>query len=159
MLTAVCMFSAISPAAVTYSETLRTLRYASRAKNIVSCPAVDEDHGGKPIAEPKAQVAGLQRLLKDARQVCRDKENSCLSMAFSCILVTAVLDWPDSSSVAVFHRTGGAASQSPTGRFSDGSLSVNDWAVFLLTSALAPRFQPQSQSHQTNGASVFYRYR
>ena len=40
----VIMFSfvAISPADVNYSETLSTLRYANRAKNIVNKPTVNE---------------------------------------------------------------------------------------------------------------------
>lgn len=60
---------AISPAAVNYSETLSTLRYASRAKNIVNCPTVNEDRGGKLIRELRAEVTRLQRLLEEANQV------------------------------------------------------------------------------------------
>lgn len=70
-----CTFSAISPAAVNYSETLSTLRYASRAKNIVNCPAVNEDHGGKLIRELRAEVSRLQRLLEEANQVWKNGEN------------------------------------------------------------------------------------
>lgn len=60
---------AISPAAVNYCETLSTLRYASRAKNIVNCPTVNEDRGGKLIRELRAEVTRLQRLLEEANQV------------------------------------------------------------------------------------------
>lgn len=70
------MFSAISPAAANCSETLSTLRYASRAKNIVNCPTVNEDHGGKLIRELKAEVTRLQRLLEEASQVWRHMENT-----------------------------------------------------------------------------------
>lgn len=69
-------FPAISPAAVNYSETLSTLRYASRAKNIVNCPTVNEDHGGKLIRELKAEVTRLQRLLEEADQVWMHIENT-----------------------------------------------------------------------------------
>lgn len=69
------IFSAISPAAVNYSETLSTLRYASRAKNIVNCPTVNEDHGGKLIRELKAEVTRLQKLLEEADQVWMHIEN------------------------------------------------------------------------------------
>ncbi|CAG09513.1 unnamed protein product, partial [Tetraodon nigroviridis] len=62
------MIATISPTAVNYSETLSTLRYASRAKNIVNCPTVNEDHGGKLIRELKAEVTRLQRLLEEASQ-------------------------------------------------------------------------------------------
>lgn len=87
----ICMFSAISPAAVNYSETLSTLRYASRAKNIVNCPTVNEDHGGKLIRELKAEVTRLQRLLEEASQVWRNMENACFFMAFSSVSFTTVL--------------------------------------------------------------------
>jgi kinesin family protein 16B len=35
--------TAISPADVNYGETLRTLRYANRAKNIINRPTVNAD--------------------------------------------------------------------------------------------------------------------
>jgi len=35
-------FVAISPADVNYSETLSTLRYANRAKNIINKPTINE---------------------------------------------------------------------------------------------------------------------
>lgn len=87
----ICMFSAISPAAVNYSETLSTLRYASRAKNIVNCPTVNEDHGGKLIRELKAEVSRLQRLLEEASQVWRNMENTYSCQAFRSNSFTAVL--------------------------------------------------------------------
>ena len=37
------MIAAISPANYNYDETLGTLRYASRAKNIVNKPKINED--------------------------------------------------------------------------------------------------------------------
>ena len=38
----VCLHAAISPADISFGETLSTLRYASRAKNIVNKPVVNE---------------------------------------------------------------------------------------------------------------------
>jgi len=37
------MIAAISPADYNYDETLGTLRYASRAKNIINKPKINED--------------------------------------------------------------------------------------------------------------------
>ena len=37
-----CFFAAISPADVNYGETLSTLQYANRAKNIINKPTVNE---------------------------------------------------------------------------------------------------------------------
>ncbi|CAG2189115.1 KIF16B [Mytilus edulis] len=45
------MIATISPADVNYGETLRTLRYANRAKNIINRPTVNEDN----IVTPKVQ--------------------------------------------------------------------------------------------------------
>ena len=41
----ICFFKAISPADVNYAETLSTLRYANRAKNIINKPTVNEVTG------------------------------------------------------------------------------------------------------------------
>lgn len=71
----VCIFpwrpltAAISPADVNYGETLSTLRYASRAKNIVNSPTVNEDGNVKVIRELQEEVTRLRRLLEEANQV------------------------------------------------------------------------------------------
>lgn len=61
--------AAVSPADVNYGETLSTLRYASRAKNIVNSPTVNEDSSVKVIRDLQAEVTRLQRLLEEANQV------------------------------------------------------------------------------------------
>lgn len=65
-----CFVPAISPADVNYSETLNTLRYASRAKNIVNKPTVNEDGSVKIIRELRAEIARLKALLSTGEQVC-----------------------------------------------------------------------------------------
>lgn len=55
---------AISPADVNYSETLSTLRYASRAKNT---PMVNEDGSMKVIRELQVEVSCLWKLLEEAK--------------------------------------------------------------------------------------------
>ncbi len=64
------VMSAVSPADVNYGETLSTLRYASRAKNIVNSPTVNEDSSVKVIRELQAEVTRLRKLLQEANQVC-----------------------------------------------------------------------------------------
>lgn len=59
----------MSPADVNYGESLSTLRYASRAKNIVNSPTVNEDGSVKVIRELKEEVTRLRRLLEEANQV------------------------------------------------------------------------------------------
>ena len=50
------MLAAISPADVNYGETLSTLRYANRAKNIINKPVVHEDENVKVIRQLRAEV-------------------------------------------------------------------------------------------------------
>ena len=52
-----------------YGETLSTLRYASRAKNIVNSPTVNEDCSVKMIRELQEEVTRLRMLLEEANQV------------------------------------------------------------------------------------------
>lgn len=99
-----------------YSETLSTLRYASRAKNIVNCPTVNENHGGKLIRELREEVTRLQRLLEEANQVWLNGENPVrFLVAFDSRFLTSAS--PDSSLVAAFHCTGRAASGRWKGKF------------------------------------------
>ncbi|XP_018522543.1 LOW QUALITY PROTEIN: uncharacterized protein kif16bb [Lates calcarifer] len=72
------MIATVSPADVNYGETLSTLRYASRAKNIVNSPTVNEDGSVKVIRELQAEVARLRRLLEEANQVSRGELSSSI---------------------------------------------------------------------------------
>ena len=58
------MIAAISPADVNYDETLSTLRYADRAKQIVCAAIVNEDANAKIIRELKEEIAKLKSLLR-----------------------------------------------------------------------------------------------
>merc|ERR1711953_1491019 len=58
------MVAAISPADINYDETLSTLRYADRAKQIVCKAVVNEDANAKLIRELKEEINRLRDLLK-----------------------------------------------------------------------------------------------
>lgn len=58
------MLAAISPADINYDETLSTLRYADRAKQIVCKAVVNEDANGKLIRELKEEIFRLRDILK-----------------------------------------------------------------------------------------------
>uniref|UniRef100_A0A5S6Q9F7 Kinesin-like protein unc-104 n=1 Tax=Trichuris muris TaxID=70415 RepID=A0A5S6Q9F7_TRIMR len=58
------MIAAISPADINYEETLSTLRYADRAKQIVCRAVVNEDPNAKLIRELKSEVCRLKELLQ-----------------------------------------------------------------------------------------------
>ncbi|XP_067091837.1 uncharacterized protein kif16bb [Osmerus mordax] len=57
------MIAALSPADVNYGETLSTLRYANRAKNIVNSPMVNEDPSVRVIRELQAEIARLREMV------------------------------------------------------------------------------------------------
>jgi len=58
------MIAAISPADINYDETLSTLRYADRAKQIKCNAVVNEDPNARLIRDLKAEVSRLQQVLK-----------------------------------------------------------------------------------------------
>ena len=58
------MLAAISPADINYDETLSTLRYADRAKQIMCKAVVNEDSNAKLIRELKDEIGRLRSLLK-----------------------------------------------------------------------------------------------
>lgn len=61
--------TAVSPANVNYGETLSTLRYANRAKNIINKPTINEDANVRLIRELRAEIARLKTLLVQGNQV------------------------------------------------------------------------------------------
>ncbi|XP_026475169.1 kinesin-like protein unc-104 [Ctenocephalides felis] len=82
------MIAAISPADINYDETLSTLRYADRAKQIVCKAIVNEDANAKLIRELKEEIQKLRELLRaegievlegpDGRMVCEKRDtNKC----------------------------------------------------------------------------------
>ena len=57
------MIAAISPANYNYDETLGTLRYASRAKNIVNKPKINEDPKDTLLKEYLDEIKRLKEIL------------------------------------------------------------------------------------------------
>uniref|UniRef100_A0A1E1XLW9 Putative kinesin-like protein n=3 Tax=Amblyomma TaxID=6942 RepID=A0A1E1XLW9_AMBSC len=54
------MIATVSPAECNYGETLSTLRYANRAKNIINKPTINEDPNVKLIKELREEIARLR---------------------------------------------------------------------------------------------------
>lgn len=59
------MIAAISPADCNYGETLSTLRYANRAKNIINKPTINEDPNVKLIRELREEISKLKSMMSD----------------------------------------------------------------------------------------------
>ncbi|XP_074845480.1 kinesin-like protein KIF16B isoform X4 [Carettochelys insculpta] len=74
------MIATISPADVNYGETLSTLRYANRAKNIINKPTINEDPNVKLIRELRAEIVRLKTLLAQGNQIALLDSPTALSM-------------------------------------------------------------------------------
>ena len=59
------MIAAISPADYNYEETLSTLRYASRAKDIKNKPIVNEDPKDALLKEYELEIRKLKQMLEN----------------------------------------------------------------------------------------------
>ncbi|XP_022799911.1 kinesin-like protein KIF16B isoform X2 [Stylophora pistillata] len=57
------MIATMSPADVNYAETLSTLRYANRAKNIINKPTINEDANVKLIRDLRAEIDRLKNMI------------------------------------------------------------------------------------------------
>jgi len=57
------MIATISPAEVNHNETLSTLRYANRAKNIINKPTVNEDPNVKLIRELREEIERMKAIM------------------------------------------------------------------------------------------------
>ncbi|XP_062865726.1 kinesin-like protein KIF16B isoform X2 [Trichomycterus rosablanca] len=74
------MIATVSPADVNYGETLSTLRYANRAKNIINKPTINEDANVRLIRELRAEIARLKALLAQGNQIALLDSPTALSM-------------------------------------------------------------------------------
>lgn len=68
------MIAAISPADVNYSETLSTLRYANRAKNIINKPTINEDPNVRLIRELRDEISSLQAMLENGNMTLKEPQ-------------------------------------------------------------------------------------
>lgn len=55
-----CMIACVSPADINYEETLNTLRYANRARNIRNKPVVNRDPNAAQIAQLRQQLSAAR---------------------------------------------------------------------------------------------------
>ena len=59
------MISTISPADVNYGETLSTLRYSNRAKDIINKPTINEDSNTRLIRDLRSEIERLKLLIAE----------------------------------------------------------------------------------------------
>jgi len=63
------MISCISPTDIHYDETISTLRYASRAKNISNKPKINEDPKDARLRQYQNEILYLKRMLQESQQI------------------------------------------------------------------------------------------
>lgn len=68
------MVATMSPASYNYDETLSTLRYANRAKNIKNKPKVNEDPKDAMLREFQEEIKRLKKMLEEGGQVNENGE-------------------------------------------------------------------------------------
>lgn len=148
--------AAVSPADVNYGETLSTLRYASRAKNIVNSPTVNEDGNVKVIRELQEEITRLRRLLEEANQVhayaqfsIKDHQEyysvlywQILFKGFIVDLLTTTPGYPQGA-VFLCERRGGTASEWGKGESSATMRTEVFWCTPLSNTNAIPAMSPQ----------------
>jgi len=76
------MIACVSPSDDSYDETLSTLRYANRAKNIKNKPKINEDPKDALLKQYQDEIKKLKQMLRDGLKVGRSpsmKSNSTMS--------------------------------------------------------------------------------
>lgn len=67
------MIACVSPSDRDFMETLNTLKYANRARNIKNKVQINQDQSSRTISQLRRDVAALQLELLEYKQVCDDK--------------------------------------------------------------------------------------
>ena len=62
------MIAAISPADYNFEETLTTLRYASRAKNIKNKPRINQDPKDALLKQYEEEIKKLREIIEQSKQ-------------------------------------------------------------------------------------------
>ncbi|CAD8059350.1 unnamed protein product [Paramecium sonneborni] len=76
------MIACISPSASNYEETINTLKYASRAREIKNKPTQNRDPHAAQIIALKQQIFGLQDQIKQFTQILQDNNINTDSVKF-----------------------------------------------------------------------------
>lgn len=69
------MVACLSPADNNYDETLSTLRYANRAKNICNQPHINEDPKDTMLREYQEEIQKLRKMLETTESYQQPDEN------------------------------------------------------------------------------------
>ena len=79
------MIACISPAEINFEETLNTLKYASRARNIKNKPVINRDPQSAIISQLKQEVQLLKQEIKTYQKVLSSSGNEDFKMNFELL--------------------------------------------------------------------------
>ncbi|KAJ3369545.1 Kinesin-like protein kif3b [Allomyces arbusculus] len=130
------MLATMSPASYNYDETLSTLRYANRAKNIKNKPTINEDPKDALLREYQLEIQRLQEMLKNKGQ----RAGGARSPRPTTKLATAAAAGPASGGASPTSATATPApmtdgADSPTAPTTDNSLAALDPAMLQALQA------------------------
>ena len=74
-----CMIACVSPADINYEETLNTLRYANRARNIRNKPVVNRDPNAAQISQLRQQLSAARAQIGSLKRRLTGKDDSHLA--------------------------------------------------------------------------------
>lgn len=74
-----CMIACVSPADINYEETLNTLRYANRARNIRNKPVVNRDPNAAQISQLRQQLSAARAEIGSLKRRMTGKDDSHLA--------------------------------------------------------------------------------
>ena len=100
------MIATISPAEVNHNETLSTLRYANRAKNIINKPTVNEDPNVRLIRELREEIDRMKAIMSgDPAMLAAVQEQLAVKEAKEQKLVEAWNDkWREAAKILQEHN-------------------------------------------------------
>ncbi|GBG29741.1 Kinesin-like protein FLA10 [Hondaea fermentalgiana] len=117
------MISAISPADYNYEETLSTLRYANRAKNIKNKPVINEDPKDTLLRQYKDEILKLKRMLEMQMNATNPAHYSAPAIEYA---VTHAVEQPGGSSRGGSSSSGSSSTNSNSGSNKNSNRKNND---------------------------------
>lgn len=143
------MLCALSPADRNYDETLTTLRYANRAKNIKNKPTINEDPKDAMLRELQDEVKQLKELLILSTQGKLEPEKAAkiLGSLASFSLIGGVNSTP-APTAKTDKQTAKIAASSKAAKVEE--LDINDCEEDTLTTAPTKRTSNNEDDHKSN---------
>ena len=81
----------LGPADYNYDETISTLRYANRAKNIKNNAKINEDPKDALLRQFQQEIEELRKQLEEGKTIALKKKHCCISLDF--LKIVTISGW------------------------------------------------------------------